>query len=327
MKRWLAVWLAVLLCVTCVACSGEDTKRSREDEDEGVSDNQNDGDEVCEQAQAAIDEGDYRKAYDLLIAEKDNEQAAKLLERLVFVPIKSSRDGDVTTYTYAWDTQKCVRTTENETVTVIFNEQGDALTDEVVGLGGYWTKYSYTRDENGNALTATYTDSDGASDTYTYAAICDENGNVVAEEYVHSNGDQESYAYTYDKNGNVTVELYDDQNGNGYTTTYTYDADGRRLTERRTDADGFWSETHYTYDGNGYLLAKNRTDMEGGFDKYTYTCDADGNPVRREHSYFYPSMDEEVYTHVYTYQWQLVYLPNGVSKEFIEFRFVEYLWW
>lgn len=230
-------------------------------------------------AEEAIEVGDYKQAYSLLL-KSESKEAADLLQNFIFMPISFERDGSKTTYTY--------------------DSFGNLLTDEVVYKSGSWEKIAYTYDDSGKMLSYTATTSDGEFCNVSYAY--DKYGKLI----------------TVQHDGTYLVEKYEDAYGYNYGTvweriSYTYDDAGNMLTEKYTYPDGTYDMSSFSYDNNGNMLTKeieitsdkdfsshytvthvydNQGKMQGVYDdgsgsNITYTYDESGNLTLTEENSSY----------------------------------------
>jgi len=143
----------------------------------------------------------------------------------------------------------------------------------------------YTRDADGNAVTADVdSDADGAVD-YVYYWGFDSDGNQTSTE-IDMDGDgagEYVYTYVYDNNGDMTSYVFYYYGILIEAYTYVYDADGN-MTDRYVDTNGDGVDDHisaWTYDADGNLLtAEVDSDGDGTIDeRTTWGYDADGNEV------------------------------------------------
>lgn len=256
MKKWLSVWVSVLLLLSLTACGGGlacDPLPLPEDADYHYGMEQ-------------LELGNLAKAYGYFQSSAD-PKAAEMLEKFVFVPTtvtrKNSNGRDlVHTFTY--------------------NEQGNLLS--AVDKGDYsWTMetdsaVTYTYDAMGNLLSQESRYQDEVYRTvYTY----DAKGNELTYAYYNVYGDlQNSYTNTYDERGRLAkAEHYDHLDAaENYTEVFTYDEQDRVLTCTITYADR--EPTVYTYvyaEDGSYHKSYN-----GPVYAYTYWYDKEGRTVKHE---------------------------------------------
>ncbi len=339
MKRMLA---AVLACLMLAGC-GEAAK---------PADSGNGGGETetaVEKAQSAIEDGDYRKAYDLL-KEDDSAEATELLGKFGFVLSVEVDDDGTHAYTY--------------------DERGNRLSATHTDWYDQKSEAFFTYDENNNLLTERLIGADGQNNgeyTYTY----DTEGRLVKEVQCLF-GHTTTIDYTYNAEGKLLTERWDSGEGSWYVWEYTYpdsntekkvyssdtttnyeeittvyDAGGNILRVNALQEGEFYYEQEFTYDERGNVLTSydsfgdirvtNTYDADGKLiaakstgeyydDKWeaTYTYDDKGNLVEevrgRTTTVYTYDADGNMVTKTegfseYTYTWQLVYYPNGAPQK------------
>ena len=251
--RKTALLLALLLCATMI--TGCRSKNPAKD-DTGAT-----GDTIAE-AQAAIDGGDVRAAYDLLKADGSDEAKA-MLEKFAFVLTKDVRnDGPTTVYTYD----------------AAGNLTAEDYTYIGSAIGDYWSKITYTHDTAGHDLTEEYTDCNGYRESTTHAY--DEQGNEIR--LTATNGENGAYTLTitYDDNGNALTKRFDYEDGHSSESVYTYDANGNQLSVVMTEGGTYREERVRTYDADGNVLTDVYSNSDiGVIHNEVYTYEQDGNVV------------------------------------------------
>ncbi len=242
MKRFLALLLACLLALTATACGVDADLRA---------------------GKAALEAGEYPEAYTRLSA-SSSEEAAALLEKLVFVPAeKVSYNGDV----------------ENGRVSYTYDAHGHVLTVKQAFVD-HVTDETYTYDEKHQLLTIEKTGSTADKTTYTY----DEAGNRVSKLWEQEDIATE-WLYTYDEQHRMLKKTQIDRpSGDTFTETYRYDDKGNRVFERNVYPDGVWYEHRYEYDEDSKPLHQSGADSEGGNYEYVYTYDEAGLVIEIAHS-------------------------------------------
>ena len=250
MKKWLSVWVCVLLLLSLTACGEKPVPE--------------DANYVA--AMAKLEEGKWQEAYDLFNISTD-PKAAEMLEKFVFVPTtvtrKNSNGRDlVHTFTY--------------------NEQGNLLS--AVDKGDYsWTmetdsSVTYTYDEMGNLLSR---ESRYGDELYRTVYTYDEKGNELTYAYYNVYGDlQNSYTNTYDEQGRLAkTEHYDLLDAaEKYTEVFTYDEQDRVLTRTMTYVDREPTVHTYVYAEDGSY----HQSYNSGVFAYTYWYDKEGRTVKHE---------------------------------------------
>ena len=256
MKKWLSVWVCVLLLLSLTACGGGlacDPLPLPEDAD-------------FHYGMEQLELGNLAKAYGYFQSSAD-PKAAEMLEKFVFVPTalirKNSTGRDlVHTFTY--------------------NEQGNLLSE--IEKGDYsWTMetdnaVTYTYDAMGNLLSRESRYEDEVYRTvYTY----DEKGNELTYAYYNTSGDiQNSYTNTYDERGRLAkTEHYDHLDAAcNYTEVFTYDEQDRVLTCTITYEDHEPTVHTYVYAEDG---SYQKSYSSGAF-TYIYWYDKEGRTVKHE---------------------------------------------
>ena len=167
-------------------------------------------------AKAAVDAGDYEKAYLLLLhldAQLASSEALALKNKLVCVPV---------TATYK---------TEDGTITTdfIYDERGN-LTEEK----------TMVNKELRSTMVSRY----------------DENNRITTSRTQYANGNFQITYYTYDAAGRKTHVLCDNSLGDKRQTVYTYNEAGRMLTQKETYNQGRGIEYENDYDPAGRLIVQ-----------------------------------------------------------------------
>ena len=113
------------------------------------------------------------------------------------------------------------------------------------------------------------------------------------------------YEYTYNSNGRLTKEVITDSSGSS-VVTYTYDSNGY-LIEKKSSIGKYT----YTYNSKGYLSKVVGPEIHiyeqyGTYVTYDITCDDNGNIIK------IVSTDESNQKNVYTFEYELVTIPNDV---------------
>lgn len=334
-KRFLSLLLATLLLLTgLAACSEEKVHVETNSDDQVNADEQGAVGSAgsIEEAKAALEAGEYEKAYGMLINNQSAE-AKQLLSKLVFVPVtyewtSRSQEG-WSRYTY--DDKGNILSAEgaendNAPGKIVYQYDAKGHLSSSTSTGEMGRTVIYTCDDMGRVI------SEGSKQTYTY----DTQGNILSETYTYSEGSFRTYSYTYDTYGHVLSCTYDyDGSDEAGVTTYTYDEKGRLVTER-SDTSYINHDITYTYDAHDRLIKKvdlataiapyvefttqtityeyiyeengDKTTLtkkrNGKIDEViTYTQDAYGN---------YLTVNRETESAVCVYTWELYYYPNGV---------------
>lgn len=273
-------------------------------------------------AVAAIDSGDYRTAYDLLLNATD-EQFKELLTHFVFVPtsvasVIRSEDYEmhfstVITYDKVGNPLTHVHTDKGDATETVYTYTDGRLTQEVATSDDYKRTITYAYDAAGRLTRKHITTNNEDATTYTYAY--DEKGNLTEEKRVsvYSNGGEEATTtYRYNERDKVTLKktTFKDGGWNEETTEYRADGTLYKVTERSSSADKvcvdeydaqerLWKEwiyptdeepyvnREYTYDAAGHVI---KDAHSTGADYYTY--DEKGNLIEESNG-----VDRVVYTY------------------------------
>jgi len=171
-KRAASLLLAALLLLTGLTACGEEKK------DNEITANAENG--SIEEAKAALNAGEYEKAYQML-SNNQSPEAKKLLNKLVYVPILYEwKESDETCkWQYSYD------------------EKGNLLSTKETENGNVYEEV-YEYDANGNLCSSTHISKGEVTDTTTYT--CDTMGRVISKG---------SSTYTYDAEGNLLSETRD----------------------------------------------------------------------------------------------------------------------
>ena len=185
-------------------------------------------------AVAAIDSGNYRTAYDLLLNATD-EQSKELLSHFVFVP---TYDALTTQHETADDMHFSTELT--------LDEQGN-IVKKVITDKGDAAEYTYAYDTNGRIVRERYSSGDYLSIvTYTYDATGKPLHRQTAIETSNSRRlDDVHYTYTYDENGNLTQEKIVSTTSSTKTVTlyeYRYPETGKVVLKKTIFDAGDWGE-------------------------------------------------------------------------------------
>ena len=350
MKKWLALFLAVVMVLSLAAC-GKDKKEDNAKNDKKGDKTTVDVAALYDDAMAKINSGNYEEAY-LLLKDvkntKENKNLIALKNKLVWMPVEILRSNEtklLCTYDKNGNPLSQFVNWDGEyRAEYAYDPNGHLLTQKEYEDGELRLTTTYTYDQNGNCLTEKRTYHDGGDDwslcTYTYTA----DGLLATQEWTNSDGDWSTYRYTYNKDGNCTHRTSIDEDDE-ITTTYTYDANGNCLTEENSRrkyvytydkygnlltekcsyAREEWDEYIYTYDANGNLLTEAYSDSFGDWDKTTYTYDDNGNLLSKEftdadgtettaYNRTYDQYGNVTACEEYTATWKLCYYPNGINE-------------
>ena len=252
MKKWLSLWVCVLLLLSLTAC---DLWPHRKIEDANYV-----------AAMAKLEEGKWQEAYDLFKASTDPKAAAEL-EKFVFVPtsiIRKNSTGRDLVHTFTYD------------------ERGNLLSE--IEKGDYsWTMetdnaITYTYDAMGNLLSR---ESRYGDEVYRTVYTYDEKGNELTYAYYNVYGDiQNTYTNTYDEQGRLAkTEHYDRLDAaEKYTEVFTYDEQDRVLTCTITYADREPTVYTYVYAEDGSY----QKSFKGSVYTQTYWYDKEGRTVKHK---------------------------------------------
>lgn len=285
MRKWLALCLSAVLILSLFACGEtEQTPGSTTTaKPTAPTSPTTPAVDPLAPAKAAIDAGEYEKAYDLLLA-MDSAEAAELRNKFVFLPVS-----------YQWYSDSDIEAfyTNNHTITYTYDNKGNKLTAEKVyeyegseSDPNYNNITTYTYDNAGNMLTAltSYKDGSWRKHTYTY----DQNSNLLTEVYESDECIYEEFTYTYDNNGNVLSHIEKYHNSPTYVVTisriYAYDDQGKLTFNQTIQNHGLSEsihETTYNYDENGNLLIEEYSDGQTVTGKCVYTYDENSNLISK----------------------------------------------
>ncbi len=276
MKRTLLTLITILLAFSCFACEADNTELK--DKNDNSSNLSSSTENNYEDAQKAIDEGDFETAYNLLLEDKDNEDSKLLLKNFIFVP------------TSRGSTKINLEIKENE---VTLKEH---------------LNHSYSLDNNGKIITKVVTDDRDENWGYTVNYSYDDKGRIIQNNHTpfESWRTPESNTYTYnDEQSKYTHRHVGSGDGLGnYTDTYYYDTKGN-LTHRDTVCDnGLTGKTTFAYNDKDQLVKMSYV----GSDKYSFdrTIEYDeyGNVIKVYTGWSDGSASE------ITFDWQLCYYPD-----------------
>ena len=317
MRRILAILFVCIVALFATACIGQ-----MDDTSSPVS--QVDDDFTA--GKAALEAGNYAEAYARLSA-STAEEAATLLEKLVYVPTKRAQDNEIYTV-YQYDKNGNLVFMESDygdygaTTNYTYNEKGQLIYIESVNAEKVKTTTAYTYDEAGNRVTQEW-NCDG--ETTKYELTYDSQHRCLTKKQINANGDTFLTTYRYDVDGNKTYERIDypddtwyeqnflyitkdkplrewgsDSNGGNYESTYVYDEAG--LLQKYTVAG---EEHTYAYDEKGQLIQENNPDGT----VITYTYDEAGNRVTEKHAV--ADGNEYITTHTYDESGRLLSAENN----------------
>ena len=261
MKKWLSLWVCVLLLLSLTACGKKAEDKAATPTTTTTKVPAAPVDEVYEEAMAKLAEGNLTEAYALFKKATDPKAAAQM-EKFAFVPTtvtcEDSKGADYTT-TYTYD------------------ERGNLL--EGKSLGSYsWNNDRnigdrYTYDEQGRQLSHVYWD--GSGFTYTTLYTFDEAGNEILYESYENDDLTSRTVSTYDERGNLLTEKHytEYEQDESYDAVYTYDAQNRLLTSDITTESDHTIRTYtYAEDGSYQYSYVGNEKADGKPLPYTYTC-------------------------------------------------------
>lgn len=317
-------WMAVLLAVSLLLAAGCQTDEAEDTDGTAVSTTATGGetsgsatttttaqslsDGKYDQAVAAIAEGEYGKAYELLY-ETTDERAPALRSKLVYMATYEAGDGQVGSFTYdaaGYLIGASYVSSLPTDVTYTHDGHGNLLTQfsQEKSSTNYWSQDEYTY-ENGLVTRIVSTNLYGPNNvtSYTYNG----NGQPVSKTYECSyEPDCHTATYTYDAAGRLTAVESVHKNGTVSRTTYAYDANGNKAEVAESINTGYYRCWTYTYDAAGRLLTTTESGVTSGTTTYAY--DADGNLLSRA----YECND---YTSVLTYAYDRLGRRTGVFIE------------
>ncbi len=159
------------------------------------------------------------------------------------------------------------------------------------------TTARFTYNANGTPASATYTHSDGASESLVY----DEKGNLLRQTVVYGDDTpSDTTTYTYNSKGYQTSSIY--QAGDyAYTTQYTYDASNNLIAEKSTSNEGPGWDTVYTYDAAGNCLTETYSSYGNYTSKTVRTFNAAGRRLSEKSSTDFGDHDSTASAMTYTY--------------------------
>lgn len=266
MKKWIALFLAVVMALSLCACGGAGSD-APEKEPTTAGGNNNGGDN---------NGGNNNNNNN----NHNNADPQKKVEAFVLKELSAvdyeNEDGDKLTFEY--DALGNLIGMKSPTKQTTFDKHiGRPLVENIPARQ---KRTVSTYDAAGRLLTRyEYDDEEGECEGYTYTY--DEKGNLLSVEEYEDYSLDDGTRYTYDANGNMLTKTWYDENGEKDWTTYTYDANGNLLTQVYRDESGERARNTYTYDENGKMI------------KYVYNYSI--NFVDRVENY------EEVYEYEYSY--------------------------
>ena len=292
-KRFLALLLALVMCLSLAACGGDKDSEEEKDEekveqaedkkddgkkDDGGSESNNGGKEensVLDRIKRKyVYNGYYEYRYD--VNGKLIEECFCDYQGLRTYKITYSPDGPITgkvDYSGASITKKYE-----------YNEVGLLITEFELDSNGQTKQItSYTYNDQGDIHTATF-DYGYEINKYEYKYEYDSSGNMTKKEYYAANeqnvliqeGDQIwRHEYEYDANGNMTLDRYV-KSGNVISNHHFYEYDENNNLIKVTNTGGnteiVYSTETYEYDANGYVTVYKKVDPENNETKDYYSC-------------------------------------------------------
>ncbi len=291
-KRFLALLLALIMCLSLAACGGDKDSEEEKKDEEKIEQTEK------EQEKKKTPADYYNDALKYLSENKDNEaykafvnaegysDSAEYLKKFEgfcskeITSLKSSPDETLNIRTYEYD--EYGRVTKS---TLDHKTTGNYEMDE------------YTYDKAGNVIEHRITPSTSpneAPDPVTYRYEYDANNNCIKESFVeyYTDGTDRVTEFVYDSSNRLVKKYVPSNAYIGYTDSYEYkyDNEGKLVKEIYTDTY-FAKETiiEYSYNENGLLIKKGnesfKYDNNGNLinhqigpsdnyaDKYTYEYD------------------------------------------------------
>lgn len=282
MKKFLVILLALLMCLSVVACDTK--KKNKDDDDEEETSTE---ETSCKKALELIEEGKYEEAYKELYAIRSDEEAAKLLQNFKVLHKKEvhteSRDDFVNEHTieYSYDKNgnviKRVETSSSEMASISeyvydYDEDGRIVKITSNSRTQYYDRgesvVEYKYDENGRVTNV------GAI-TYEY----DKSGNLKKVSLAN-----EAKVYYYDNNGKLIKkeELQQDEVFGTYTYYYDNERINKVVSVRNTGNGKSNTEYEYTYNENGKLAACKVDDSRDEGGNICFTYDENGNLIKAD---------------------------------------------
>ena len=258
MKKWIALFLAVILALSLCACGKDDSADPTQTPTIAPTDpttgGNNNGGENNDNNGGIAEDGDFSLLTDILLRNGDGEEAENAKVELEY-------DAN-----YCIVGAKLYNGGALRSEVVLDKETTHILSQTEYEEGMLSNTHTFTYDANGNELTRVTTNAAGEvtySKTSTY----------TAEGWLETTKDNYSWeTYTYDEHGNPLT--YRSGSGDEVWSNTAYEnsyADGR-LTEVKVNQDGYprWSER---YDADGNLVEECSYDEDGNIwhrDTFTY---------------------------------------------------------
>lgn len=303
-KVWIFLLIAVM-CLSMVACDGENTENNGNTN----NDTNNQLDEATLQAKYDHAINELSRYLSVNVAWNDsgealfNNEAAHYLynEFKALGNYKDSADyfdrflvlDNALTKIKKKETDAFGNTKESDYKNYEYNSYGECTAQselfELIGLNliDGWSYYTYEYANDGKiAFINVYLD---GSQIFKIALTYDTNANIIEAYYQTGNDSGFTNTYTYDENQKLVSANKQKVSlmlGRGYELvsngkyTYTYDTNGNLIKELFNGQ--YEQETTYLYDSNGFLIEK--TVSENGSLRTTsvYTNDENGNIVSQQ---------------------------------------------
>ncbi len=191
-----------------------------------------------------------------------------------------------------------------------YNSNGDNVRFYYTSSYGVYELIESEYDSQGRLVKETHTDNYYSTVTeYTYGA----NGKVSLEVATRSDGYNDSIErteYDYDADGNLILTIRDSDFGLE-RTEYRYE-NGKMIQEVYMNNSGFSWNIEYTYDKNGNLIKENYLDSNEISEIIKYSYDKNGNLIK--------VVDDD---EISSFEYKVVYFPNGIPDITLEFLFDE----
>lgn len=318
--KTISLFWVLIMCFSIILSS------CNSDSNNGAKESDNKSTEKYNTAVSLIEEGKYEEAYETLAELGDYKDAAKMLEKFRYVPIKAIKEetnGSLknnTVITCFYNEQNLPKqlifedADGNRSIRdYIYNDKGNIIKEIYTNYSGNTEIVEYTYDNKENLIKKVHNDSDGGKDIYDY--IYDDKGNLTKEVFNSSN---QIIDYIYDYNGNLLKEVCTYSNGRKSIFDYTYNDKGILIKVVSTDHSGNKNIYDYTYDNNGNLSKTVYTFHYGEKFTYNYTYDNKGNLIIKRFSAYSSGS-----TQIIEIEYRLAYVPFELSTEEYEKMYLD----
>lgn len=287
MKKTISLVLAVVLCLSLVACGGVDERYTPLIECLENHDYEGAMGYVMMLRQEAIDNGD------IVIVEPQEEdyELVNRYQRVAYFLVNYTPEG----YSSLWVEEMDESIEGVEALAYAYNE--------LMALEGVdqWLNSEYFSFEEGFP-----TDRAALLARFTNIGLKPLYANRTSKDNMGNENTNDNKVFYYDENGTLTMEYKNSSaanqvweefyNNSGYYR-YTYDESGKVIETKITDRENtsVYAVVTPTYDANGYLVSETIVDNYGEY-VFNYTNDANGNRIQMDYI-----NDWDNYSVYYTY--------------------------